>query len=137
MVAASLMKALWASALLVLLSAPSATADLVKDDIEDVRDILWEAQYNATLMQELEPLFGFEDARKEGPQKVNPNPLAFKNLFKRAACTFYRSGDPRTCVTTGDICCTDPNAAQDGWCCPNTDGCGANTGTIGKCTYRM
>ncbi|KAF2115786.1 hypothetical protein BDV96DRAFT_645971 [Lophiotrema nucula] len=115
-----------------------AGSDLVKDNIIEVQDVLegtlWPENITVST-EELLPLIGFESAR--GAEQINSNPLALRNLFKRAGCTFYRTGEARTCITTGDICCTDPNAAQDGWCCPATDGCGPGTGTLGKCTYRI
>ncbi|KAF2473197.1 uncharacterized protein BDR25DRAFT_341339 [Lindgomyces ingoldianus] len=118
-------------------------AEVLDRDFPEPQDILSLAPEqlglgNATVSSTERLLdFGMEDSRKEGPQKVNTNAFAYANIFKRAGCTFTRSGDPRTCVTTGDICCTDPNNAQDGWCCPATDGCGPGTGTLGKCTYRI
>lgn len=135
MVAISVASRLCAFALLTLTTSLTNAKDLGRRDIEEVQDVLFEAQHNATLQQELEPLFGFEDARSA--EKVNTNPLARANLFKRAGCTFYRTGDARTCITAGDICCTALGGVQDGWCCPNTDGCGPGTGTLGKCTYKV
>lgn len=122
------------------LSSIALGADLVKDEILDPQEVLTLAPGHLLPENITEQCPGHgSDAFQGGedPQLVNTNPLAFGNLIKRAGCTFYRSGEARTCVTADNICCPDPNNSNDGWCCAGTAGCGPGTGSLGKCTTRM
>lgn len=122
---------MWIQALLVLFFIPLSTTNLLQDDVGDVQDILFDE------LLRLDPLFGVEGAQSDGLQKVNRNPLVGLNLFKRDGCSLTLDGNVYTCTESANICCTDPNNSQSGWCCPNTAGCGPNDGTLGTCTIRL
>jgi hypothetical protein len=90
---------------------------------------------NATFSSaDLFPEFALKSAIAQA--KINSNPLAFENLFKRADCAFTRSDGTYTCVDAGNQCCTYSDNPQDGWCCDTTDACGPGT-SRSDCTYRV
>lgn len=123
---------------LLALSSIAVGADLVKDDLDPQEVLTLAPGYLVPNTTEQCPGHG-SDRFQEGeePELINSNPLAFANLIKRAGCTFYRSGQARTCVTVDNICCVDPTNAQDGWCCAGTAGCGPGTGSLGRCTTKI
>ncbi|KAF1978550.1 hypothetical protein BU23DRAFT_227283 [Bimuria novae-zelandiae CBS 107.79] len=121
---------LWLRIILVLCASTSAPATNTQDSRNQVEDALREAQYNATLAQEIELLLGFEDAHDRGDAVASTHHNFFADLFRRQEqCRMFEAGRTYTCVDSSDLCC---NVGGYGWCCANTAGCGT---TSDQCTF--